>query len=264
MQIFVGYENSTQFHVIEQTRALPSFSMFVKIEPTEINVPTPQGFVSFTINERIQRVVIWINNNFVLTDDFECEGSINIAFMAVRTNLPLFIQMEANGQMTFFTDDMEVAGLLVQSLVEFLNITDLQVSCDFPAEIENLQQILIKIEQYNSVRQQLSSQMADHSNIIRSLVVRSEDARLMDDIAGMKKHYMELMNTNRDLVSGYKIRSSNHDELVKNVKGLNQTVQRAGNLRAGRFKTDVISSCRQAIKQGNTNSLIKIIKTGIA
>ena len=47
----------------------------------------------------------------------------------------------------------------------------------------------------------------------------------------MKGHYSELMNTNRDLVNGYKIRCSNHDELLKNVKLLNQTVQRAANLR---------------------------------
>lgn len=78
----------------------------------------------------------------------------------------------------------------------------------------------------------------------------------------MKQHYMELMNTNRDLISGYKIRSTNHEELVKNVKVLNQIVQRAGNLRSGRYKTDVISNSRQAIKQNNTISLIKIIKTG--
>ena len=166
--------------MIEQTRTLPTFSMFAKIASSE--ALTPKGFVTFTINERIQRIVIWINNNFILSDDFECEGPIAIAFIAIRTNLPLFIQMETSGQMTFFTDDMEVAGLLVQSLVEFLNIIDLQVACDFPAELENLSQILIKIDQFNSVRQQLSSQMADHSNIIRSLVVRSEDARLMDDM----------------------------------------------------------------------------------
>lgn len=81
------------------------------------------------------------------------------------------------------------------------------------------------------MRQKLTSEMADHSNMIRSLVVRSEDSRLMDDIEGMKRHYNELMNTNRDLISGYKIRSTNHEELLKNVKVLNQIVQRAGNLR---------------------------------
>lgn len=47
----------------------------------------------------------------------------------------------------------------------------------------------------------------------------------------MKRHYIELMNTNRDLINGYKIRSTNHEELLKNVKNLNQVVQRAGNLR---------------------------------
>jgi Bardet-Biedl syndrome 2 protein len=79
----------------------------------------------------------------------------------------------------------------------------------------------------------------------------------------MKKHYIDLMNTNRDLISGYKIRSTNHEELIKNVKILNQIVQRAGNLRAGKYKTDVIANARQAIKQNNSVSLIKIIKTGI-
>ena len=79
----------------------------------------------------------------------------------------------------------------------------------------------------------------------------------------MKRHYIELMSTNRDLISGYKIRCGNHDELVKNVKSLNQIVQRAGNLRAGKYKTDVIANARQAIKQNNSVSLIKIIKTGI-
>ena len=41
----------------------------------------------------------------------------------------------------------------------------------------------------------------------------------------------ESMNTNRGLINGYKIRCTNHDELLKNVKLLNQTVQRAANLR---------------------------------
>ena len=41
---------------------------------------------------------------------------------------------------------------------------------------------ILKIDEFNSVRQQLTSQMADHSNLIRSLVVRCEDSRLMDDM----------------------------------------------------------------------------------
>jgi hypothetical protein len=47
----------------------------------------------------------------------------------------------------------------------------------------------------------------------------------------MKRNYAELMNMNRDLINGYKIRCTNHDELLKNVKDLNLTIQKAGNLR---------------------------------
>lgn len=53
--------------------------------------------------------------------------------------------METTGQVTFYTDDMELAGLLVQSLIAYLNIIDLQVTCDFPAEIEALQETLTKV-----------------------------------------------------------------------------------------------------------------------
>ena len=130
--------------MIEQSRVLPTFSMFIKADLNGIE--TPKGFVTFTVKERIQRIVIWINNNFILNDDLEADGNIMIGFVAVRTDLPLIIKMETDGQMTFYTDDMELAGLLVQSLVGFLNINDLQVTCDFPEEIENLQQILIKVD----------------------------------------------------------------------------------------------------------------------
>ena len=46
----------TQFHVIEQTRTLPIFSMYFKIDP--IMVEEPRGFVSFSTSERISRVGI--------------------------------------------------------------------------------------------------------------------------------------------------------------------------------------------------------------
>lgn len=55
MQIFIGYENATQFHVIEQTRILPAFAMYCRIDTKDL--PEPSGFVTFTINERTQRVI---------------------------------------------------------------------------------------------------------------------------------------------------------------------------------------------------------------
>ena len=42
---------------------------------------------------------------------------------------------------------------------------------------------------------------------------------------------MELNELNRDLVSGYHVRSANHEELVKSLKLVNQIIQKAAHLR---------------------------------
>lgn len=42
--------------------------------------------------------------------------------------------------------------------------------------------IIIQVDELHAVRQKLTAEMADHSNLIRSLVVRAEDARLMGDM----------------------------------------------------------------------------------
>lgn len=42
---------------------------------------------------------------------------------------------------------------------------------------------------------------------------------------------MELQDLNRDLISGYHVRSTNHQELVKSLKIVNQIIQKASQLR---------------------------------
>jgi Bardet-Biedl syndrome 2 protein len=97
----------------------------------------------------------------------------------------------------------------------------------------------------------------------------------------MRQGYMELYNLNRDLINGYKIRCNNHEELLRCLKSVNQAIQRAGRLRSessnpvlkfiillsvcslvGKFKTQVINSCRTAMRSNNVSLLFKIIRTG--
>ncbi|OWF54157.1 Bardet-Biedl syndrome 2 protein homolog isoform X2 [Mizuhopecten yessoensis] len=261
IKAFVGYKSSIQFHVFELTRQLPRFSMYTPIK----NNPDqePKSSCTFTVNDRVARVLLWINQNFLLQDDLTCEGSnLHFSFLSLRGSGPLVIKMESSGQVTLLTDDMDTAGDVIQNLANFLNMEDLQVTADFPAEMENLKEVLLKVDEYNIVRQKLTAEMADHSNLIRSMVVRAEDARLMGDMKNMRKGYMELFNMNRDLINGYKIRCGNHQELLASLKQVNQVIQKAGRLRVGRFKTQVVNGCRGAIKTNNVSSLFKIIKTG--
>ncbi|CAF2424281.1 unnamed protein product [Rotaria sp. Silwood2] len=261
IQIFVGLKSGTLFHVFELARPLPMFSMYLLIENS--SDLEPKGFVTFYINERIPRVLAWINHHFLLVQEYAPNApSLYVTFLAVRNDSKLIIKMQPNGQVTIQTDDMELAGNVVQSMGKFLNIEDLQTTGDFPQELEMLQKVFSQIEEYQIARQRISSDMAEHANIIRSFLIRAEDARLLGDISVMKRNYIDLLNLNRDLIHGYKIRCTNHEELMKNLRFLNQMVQKAGNLRIGRYKTIATNQCRAAIKANNAQLLIKTIKTG--
>ena len=40
----------------------------------------------------------------------------------------------------------------------------------------------MQVEEYHKIRQKLTAEMADNSALIRNLVVRAEDARMMNDM----------------------------------------------------------------------------------
>ncbi|KAA8590505.1 hypothetical protein FQN60_014439 [Etheostoma spectabile] len=259
IKAFVGGKTSTQFHVFEITRQLPRFSMYDITVDSSAAPPT--GRVTFSINDRPQRVVMWLNQNFLLPEGVE---SPDITLNSLRGGGLLSISMASSGQITLTTDDIDLAGDLVQSLASFLAIEDLSAEADFPGYFEELRTTLTEVDEFHSVHQKLTAAMADHSNYIRNMLVQAEDARLMGEMTTMKKRYRELYDLNRDLVNEYKIRSNNHNALLACLKSVNQAIQRAGRLRVGKPKNQVIAACRDAIKSNNVNALFRIMRAGAA
>ncbi|KAJ8398586.1 hypothetical protein AAFF_G00421140 [Aldrovandia affinis] len=259
IKAFVGGKSSSQFHVFEITRQLPRFSMYdLNVDPS---AAPPTGRVTFNINDRPQRVVMWLNQNFLLPEGTDTP---DVCFTSLRQGGLLSISMQSNGEITLKTDDIDLAGELVHSLASFLAIDDLQVEADFPAYFEEVRATLTEVDDYHSVHQKLTAAMADHSNHIRNMLVQAEDARLMGDMTTMKKRYIDLYDLNRDLVNEYKIRSNNHNALLTCLKSVNQAIQRAGRLRVGKPKNQVITACRDAIKSNNVNALFKVMRAGTA
>uniref|UniRef100_A0AC11CI36 Bardet-Biedl syndrome 2 n=2 Tax=Caprinae TaxID=9963 RepID=A0AC11CI36_SHEEP len=217
LKTFVGYRSSTQFHVFELTRQLPRFSMYVLTSPDPASEPL--SYVNFIIAERAQRVVMWLNQNFLLPEDTNMQNApFQVCFTSLRNGGQLYIKIKLSGE----------------------------------------------VDEYHSAHQKLSADMADNSNLIRSLLVRAEDARLMRDMKTMKNRYMELYDLNKDLLNGYKIRCNNHTELLGSLKAVNQAIQRAGRLRVGKPKNQVITACRDAIRSNNINMLFRIMRVGTA
>ncbi|XP_012588666.1 PREDICTED: Bardet-Biedl syndrome 2 protein isoform X2 [Condylura cristata] len=263
LKVFVGYRSSTQFHVFELTRQLPRFSTYALTSPDAASEPL--SYVNFVIAERAQRVVMWLSQNFLLPEDINIQNApFQVCFTSLRNGGQLYIKIRLNGEITINTDDIDLAGDVIQSMASYFAIEDLQVEANFPIYFEELRKVLVKVDEYHSVHQKLSADMADNSNLIRSLLVRAEDARLMRDMKTMKRRYMELYDVNKDLLNEYKIRCNNHTELLGNLKAVNQAIQRAGRLRVGKPKNQVITACRDAIRSNNINTLFRIMRVGTA
>ena len=48
-------------------------------------------------------------------------------------------------QVTLHTDDMDLAGDIIQNMCMFLNKEDLQSTADFPQQMEHLKEVLVKV-----------------------------------------------------------------------------------------------------------------------
>ena len=66
--------------------------------------------------------------------------------------------------------------------MNYLGVENMESTCEFPEALDKIKQLLVSADDLQSVRQKLSSEMADQSGLIRTLIVRGEDSRLMMDM----------------------------------------------------------------------------------
>ena len=112
---------------------------------------------------------MWLNQNFLLTEEIEAkQTSLDLDFLVLRNNrcqeeflckkyLTVYkkifpprvvsLCMDGGGVMTVKTDDMDLAGDIVQSLGTYLGMEDLATTCSFPQEISSLEGLLSRAEE---------------------------------------------------------------------------------------------------------------------
>lgn len=262
-KVLVSRVGGSQFHVFELTKTMPRFAMYLLKE-----LRTDHGIASslrFLVPERVPRLIIWLNHSFNIDFNSIAADSVEVLFASLRTDAPLHIRITTTAQgaeVLIHTDDMELAGNVVQDLAAFLDIKELESEANFPTVVADLRATLDLVEGYNASRMKLSVDMADSANLVKSLVIKAEDARLRVDIPQMRTHYRALNDVNRELFGEYYKRSQNHENLLEALKKVNLTIQAAAKLRCGEAKTRVVSECRAAVKANNVAGLLKIIASG--
>ena len=152
---------------------------------------------------------------------------MKVNFISLRTGEPVCISMSSQGLMTIRTDDMETAGEMVQDLCGFLQVHDLESTANFVKEMEKFQQVLTRVDEYNAVRMKLTAEMADSANLVKALIVKAEDYRMLSDMQHLKKAFGSLQQTNGDLIAEYNKRANNHQQLLAQLKEVNMMIQKA-------------------------------------
>ncbi|CAK9094747.1 Bardet-Biedl syndrome 2 protein homolog, partial [Durusdinium trenchii] len=218
--------SSVQYHVFELNYVMPKFAMYHQVD----EAPVPSGTVNFVVQDRVRS---WLQRSFIsIPEQMPAPSGANVLevnFISLRTNEPLCITVskEQAGLMTIRTDDMETAGEMVQDLCNFLQVTELESTANFPAEMEKFQQVLTRVDEYNAVRMKLTAEMADSANLVKALIVKAEDYRMLSDMQHLKKAFSSLQQTNSDLIAEYNKRANNHQQLLAQLKEVNMMIQKA-------------------------------------
>ena len=95
----------------------------------ESKPPPPKGFLNFHINERVARVAMWINQNFLVGEELEAAtneitgGSLELQFVSLRNKgEELYFNMSSDGNISIKCNNMDLCGDLVQALAEYLGL----------------------------------------------------------------------------------------------------------------------------------------------
>lgn len=263
----VGHAGSVQDHVFELSHVLPVFSSFVFAKHSDFP-SEPTGHVAFNLTDQVSRVVLWMQTafNMLQRQEFSSNDSFFLAcFKNVKNDEALIIELTPDGKNSkvyIKTDNMELAGDIVQDLCRYLKIGDLESVAEFANDMNEFKVVLSHVEEYNATRLRLSAEIADQANVVKTMVIKAEDARILNDVALMNKMYSNLYTLNNDLIREYNKRANNHIELLKGLKDVNRMIQKSARLRMGEFKARVVSSCRKALQANNTAQLINIMNTG--
>ncbi len=269
VQVHAGARStSTNLSVFEFPVTLPVFCNFLMNSGEDDNTP-PKSSVTFSLASNFDGLVDWVEQSFILTDQLNVgAGGMQVKFTAytkegaVRERLWIQVKRDDKLKVKIGCDGMELAGEVIQNLCKFIGVTELESEANFPDEMVDFGVILGEVTEFHSTRTKLTADMADSTQRVKALVVRAEDARLLGEMRVMRGIYSELFNLNGELIGEYAKRSNNHQALLASLKKVNVMINRASNLRVGKYKTRVVTESRSAIKKNNFDVLFGIVQQG--
>ena len=116
-------------------------------------------------------------------------------------------------------------------MCSFFQILDTDTKTIYPDSVKELSDLIVRIEELDTIRVQYNINMAEIITIIKDLFVRAEDNRMLDNLQEFKEYFMKINIKNLEILDEFDKRSNTYEELFKILKGVNNLIQNFASLK---------------------------------
>jgi len=267
IQVFSSARGSAEnIHVLEALQELRKFSM---LSPGELKISTTSKksvnfVIQSTFGEILNALSLWLNIDE--RKKIVNELSLELPFVNLRTGEAVRFEMHSlkGSKIRFIIQglSMESAGEVIQSLAHELHIDTLESVAEFSSDMERVRSLLSVVAEHQLIRQRLGAEMADESHYIKSLIIKAEDSRQLEDISNIRETYQECTTLNAKLIAEYNKRANNQTGMMDALREVKKYIQSAAMLRVGDAQGAVISAARKALKAQNATALCMALTSG--
>ncbi|GBP35571.1 Bardet-Biedl syndrome 2 protein [Eumeta japonica] len=136
-------------------------------------------------------------------------------------------------------------------------------TASFPEAENNLREEMVRASELCETRSRLATETAERAQLITALLPAAQDVG-GHDMKEMLNRYKEVVMLNEEILVGCHARRATHEQAVDALKKLHTVLQHAAKLRVGKYNKAVVTASRKAVKDNDTEALIKILQIGDA
>ncbi|EPB67188.1 FG-GAP repeat protein [Ancylostoma ceylanicum] len=150
----------------------------------------------YLVLEASHEILDWVMDTFLIDIDYPIdpeEDLMEIRFLglASKRDQELCIKhFQSDGKTIIYHECMETAGNIIQSLCDYFVIDTLEAHAEFPDKFAEVEEICNELDSMYDVRDRLTTDLTEKQTLLMEVVVRAEDAIVIDDITHSGQHQL--------------------------------------------------------------------------
>lgn len=212
------------YQVFEFNKIIPKYCFYILLrDDIEYKSTLIQG-IKFEYNERIDRLILWLEQNFNIPkkelDAFrKDENNYCIRFSSLRTDKVLEISVKMN-ELSILTEEVELCGNIFQDMCNYFKINESNTKINYEQVVKSFGNLVEIISSLDKERNQFNINMTEIISFIKDLFVKAEDNRLLDNIPAFNDYFRKINVKNLELLDEFEKRTKVYEQLITDLKKL--------------------------------------------